>query len=362
MERLSVERIFLYNSYMRSGESLEGALKKWRSQRNGQPVPSRSTVHGIVERFNRTGSVGDDTEALKTSQKRVRTPELITAVKEVLSEDPRISVRNLGRRLNISRETARTILADDLSLHPYKIQIVQPLTIENARERSEFANEICDLIDTKKLKPERIIFTDEAHFWLNGYVNRQNFRVWGSENPHMSVSRPLHPEKVTVWAGICSEGLIGPIFLHDKELINGEIYHRLLQEAFEKIDDLGLGPDFFWQQDGAPPHRTEVNLSLLRSRFGKRVIAKGFKEKFGEGINWPPYSPDLSACDFFLWGFLKDKVYKSSINSKEELRDRIRGACSELDRATCTRVISSFEKRVRMLTLREGWHIEDVMV
>jgi len=41
---------------------VKGALKKWRSQRSGQPVPSRSTVHGIVERFNGIGSVGDDNE------------------------------------------------------------------------------------------------------------------------------------------------------------------------------------------------------------------------------------------------------------------------------------------------------------
>jgi len=75
-----------------------------------------------------------------------------------------------------------------------------------------------------------------------------------------------------------------------------------------------------------------------------------------------PYSPDLSACDFFLLGFLKDEVYRNPINLIEELKERIVAAALEIDRAICARVISSFEKRVRMLTLREGWHIEDVMI
>jgi len=330
---------------MRSGESLEGALKKWRSQRNGQPVPSRSTVQAIVNRFNKTGSVNEDRESMKTNEKRVRTPEMVTAVKPVLEEEPGISIRNLSRRLNISRESARIILTQDLQMHPYKIQIVQPLTIGNSLERLEFANRICERIDEKSFDPLRVIFTDEAHFWMNGYVNRQNFRIWGSENPHVTISKPLHPEKITVWAGICSKGILGPILLRDGETITGDVYHRLLTEAFTKLENLGIDESFFWQQDGAPPHRTAANLQLLKSQFGDRVIAKGFKKAFGSGIDWPPYSPDLSACDYFLWGYLKDQVFRKPVNSKEELRHRIEQAALELDSAICARVILGFEKK-----------------
>ncbi|GFX31157.1 hypothetical protein TNCV_2026601 [Trichonephila clavipes] len=47
--------------------------------------------------------------------------------------------------------------------------------------------------------------SDEAHFWLNGYVNKQNCRIWSEANPQVYVETPLHPEKLTVrcalWAG-----------------------------------------------------------------------------------------------------------------------------------------------------------------
>ncbi|GBN23572.1 hypothetical protein AVEN_144157-1 [Araneus ventricosus] len=26
-------------------------------------------------------------------------------------------------------------------------------------------------------------------------------------------------------------------------------------------------------------------------------------------LPWPPRSPDLTPCDFFLWGYVKDKIY-----------------------------------------------------
>ncbi|GFU11087.1 hypothetical protein TNCV_4970101 [Trichonephila clavipes] len=43
---------------------------------------------------------------------------------------------------------------------------------------------------------------DEAHFWLNGYVNKQNCRIWSEANPCKYVETPLHPEKLTVWCAL----------------------------------------------------------------------------------------------------------------------------------------------------------------
>ncbi|GFX09477.1 uncharacterized protein TNCV_4698631 [Trichonephila clavipes] len=48
----------------------------------------------------------------------------------------------------------------------------------------------------------RILFSDEAHFWLNGYVNKQNCRIWSEANPQVYVETPLHPEKLTVWCAL----------------------------------------------------------------------------------------------------------------------------------------------------------------
>ncbi|GFU17486.1 uncharacterized protein TNCV_1203201 [Trichonephila clavipes] len=41
--------------------------------------------------------------------------------------------------------------------------------------------------------------SDEAHFWLNGYVNKQNCRIWSEANPQVYVETPLHPENLTAW-------------------------------------------------------------------------------------------------------------------------------------------------------------------
>ena len=56
--------------------------------------------------------------------------------------------------------------------------------------------------------------SDEAHFHLAGYVNKQNYRIWGSENPKMFIEKPLYPQRVTAVFG--KEGSLGLIFLKMK--------------------------------------------------------------------------------------------------------------------------------------------------
>ncbi|GFY17525.1 hypothetical protein TNCV_3518801 [Trichonephila clavipes] len=50
--------------------------------------------------------------------------------------------------------------------------------------------------------------TDEAHFWLNGFVNKQNGRIWSEANPQVYVETPLHPEKLTVWCALWAGGIL----------------------------------------------------------------------------------------------------------------------------------------------------------
>ena len=45
-----------------------------------------------------------------------------------------------------------------------------------------FATWVCDRLTEDLAK--KIIFSDESHFDLDGYVNKQNYSIWGTENPH----------------------------------------------------------------------------------------------------------------------------------------------------------------------------------
>jgi hypothetical protein len=74
--------------------------------------------------------------------------------------------------------------------------------------------------------------------------------------------------------------------------------------------------------------------------FGNRVISRN-----GE-VAWPPRSPDLTACDFFLWSHLKIEVYRTRSPATEELKARIRVEIARIPVAMLRRVIYNVAHRL----------------
>ena len=76
-----------------------------------------------------------------------------------------------------------------------------------------------------------VLFSDEAHFYLNGNVNSQNSRTWRSEPPYEANECQLHSAKCTAWCAISANGIIGPL-LFEKHgttvTITQERYGRIL--------------------------------------------------------------------------------------------------------------------------------------
>ena len=64
---------------------------------------------------------------------------------------------------------------------------------------------------------KKIIFSDEAHFDLGGYVSKRNCRICGTENPHACIEKPTRPKRVTVRWGFWSRGIIGPFFFENEQ-------------------------------------------------------------------------------------------------------------------------------------------------
>lgn len=81
---------------------------------------------------------------------------------------------------------------------------------------------------------QKIIFPDEAHFEIGGYVNKQNCRIWSEENPRLTHQKTLHSKRVTVWCALWSRGVIGPYFFEDDAgeavTVNGPRYHEMITE------------------------------------------------------------------------------------------------------------------------------------
>lgn len=63
----------------------------------------------------------------------------------------------------------------------------------------------------------RVRVTAHGRVPSHNTVKKQNFRYWAQDNPRQLHERPLHSEKVTVWAAVSKSRVIGPYFLKKME-------------------------------------------------------------------------------------------------------------------------------------------------
>ena len=113
-----------------------------------------------------------------------------------------------------------------------------------------WAKRVCDRLTEDADFGKKVIFSDEARFDLGGYVNKQNCRIWGTENPHAYIEMTTHPKRVTVWCGYWSRGIIGPIFFENEQgeavTVNDDRYRTMLNEfLFTKIEEEDIGNIWF---------------------------------------------------------------------------------------------------------------------
>ncbi|XP_033745047.1 uncharacterized protein LOC117330676 [Pecten maximus] len=253
-------------------------------------------------------TVTDRRKGSSGRRRSARCDENISQVKTIIEETPQRSIRKVLSDMNQhpSKSSVQRILKFDLKLTPYKIYVMQHLKESDIASRLTFTNWVLehdDILDS-------VWFSDEAHFTLSAQVNKQNMRFWGTSKPDLYEEKPLHSDKVTVglWAALSRHGIIGPFFYEsagETATVTSDRYIQILSKRFiPALRRKGHELNGVWyQQNGAAPHTANRVLTWLADTFGNRLIS------LRTDIEWPPHSPDLNPSDFYLWGYLKDRVY-----------------------------------------------------
>ena len=263
---------------------------------------------------------------------------------------PHVSARRNGSGL--SKSSFNRITKNHLRWHPYQINIRHALREDDFRRRLQFSNWFIERCRDFRFLANLLI-SDEANFQTNGEVNTLNIRQYvpSGNVPPFNYDRNVSREKVVVWAGMRGNGeLIGPFSIEGN--LNGiGYYNPLIERVFPSLME-HFGDQFdndhfrrlWWARNGAPPRTLVIVRNLLVEIFQNRVIA------LHHDPEWPARSPDLTPCDFFLWGYMKNKVFSTPPATVEVIRERIQQEFGELrrNRAMVRRAVRHMEKRATL--------------
>ena len=346
------EKVRLVELFHETGSALL-ARRRFMREGNRRRGPNVKTISGLVEKFRATGSVTSRTGARGASRNTLSAVKLI---RRVISRNPKLSVRRLARRAKVPPTTVQRILRQWLKLHPYRLQRVHQLKRGDKAKRVRLCSWLARRLRSPKFS-KHFFMRDEAHFYLDGGVTKRNCRIWGTENPHETVDHDPYAPHVTVWCAISPSAVIGPyFFLHRGKTVTvtATRYKNMLEKFFvPELQRRGIPLSKVWfQQDGAKPHTAHGVLKYLSEVFGARVLSKN------TSVEWPPRSPDLTAPDFFLWGWLKMEVYRNTPTSLKALKQRLRTLINGISAPTLRALRDAMVARCHACLRQRGGPIE----
>lgn len=346
--RTNQEKIHILKTYWKSENSTD-VITTWPQFFNSDP-PHRNTIYALRDKFNATGSVLDAPRSGRPIS--VSTQENIDSVGQFFVEQPQTSAVSASRQLDIPRTSLRRLIRT-AGLKCYHPRLVHGLIEDDGDRRLQFCELFKNQLNETPELLDHIIWTDESTFKLSGHINRHNCVYYDTTNPHATFAKQLNQPGVSVWGGLSTRGVIGPIFLDGT--LTGAKYHTVLQEEIVPLlEQRGDFNSLWFQQDGAPPHYATVVRNYLNETFPGRWLGRR------GSVDWPARSPDLTPMDYFFWGMAKDYVYKERLPDIDSMKRKITDFFNYINNSPelCETVCRSVAHRLEQCIDADGMQFE----
>lgn len=271
-----------------------------------------------------------------------------------VSNNPAISCKRVEDEVGVSKSRANRILKKN-KYYPYKFNIVQELHPGDAQKRVEFCQWYLNQIEEDENFGRDVIWTDESYVSSAGIFNRQNHRYWSDENKHI-----MWPRQQQGRFGVsvsCFIWNLKAVFVIYEGGLTAQRYLDIIRinlDNLSRLDHFNIERVYF-QQDGAPAHNAIIVSEFLVQTFGPRYIGTRGP------VPWPPRSPDLSILDFFLWAFLKDKIYQEHNNTVNELRHSIAEAFRQISAPHMINALNHLRRRCELCIQHNGQNFEQFL-
>lgn len=348
------EKADMLECFLENSKSPALAIREYRRKFPLRQIPEKKIFGKIYAKFRQNGNL---LPKPKNRRRHVLTEEKQLEILLHFEDLPETSTRHASLDLDVKRGSIRNCLEIN-NRKPFKFLPVQYLEERDYQTRLEFCSRIMDMHFAENIF-YNMIWTDESIFNTTAPIfNRKNTHYWSYENKKkiLEVKRQGR-RSVKVWCGICRSTIIGPIFFNEN--LNSVRYLDMLRYEIQPLIENEIPAcerdQLIWQQDGAPYHRGEIITDFLNQHYNRWIGINGT-------ISWPARSPDLTPLDFFLWGTLKDIVYKQRLTTVNELQRSIREAVAHLNQTNfVSNAIQHLEALYTTCIIQNGGHIENFL-
>jgi predicted transcriptional regulator/hemolysin-activating ACP:hemolysin acyltransferase len=304
---------------------------------------SQPTVSNVKQKIGRQRNSKSEIKIFR--KKPSQTPIIIKKViKKIDVEDPPTQ-RAIAKDLHISQSTVSNIIKNSGFILRKK-QKVQKLTSSNVMKRGQRSFPLYRRLARGRYK--KFITTDEAWFYLDETGGKRKVCYIEKTDPdydRMIIQQNTsRPKGFMVWEGVSSQGKTALRFVEHGTKINSKYYINEVLKPFLIQDVPRLFPKrrkikWVFHQDSAPSHTAKETIKFLDQN----------KIHYITPQEWMPASPDAAPMDYSIWGYLKQQLNKTRIDSLDELKKRLLCEWRKMNQIYIDKVLASWPRRVLMI-------------
>ncbi|KAL4463301.1 hypothetical protein ABPG72_013610 [Tetrahymena utriculariae] len=301
-----------------------------------EEVPHYSTVTRLSKSFNEGRMEVEDLKRTGRTKSAIN-DKSIKQIRDLIEEDPHITYDEMEEQTTLSRGNIFNIIKDSLGLKKITSRFVLfILTVQNKQKRVEYSQQNLNYFRDGAGRLCYILTEEEVFIYQRQIGRKQSNKKWvGQGQKLFAIKKPNNYDKKYLFSILFRS--TGWVYIHLYQL------YKLLGTKDQNLEQ-----------------KEQAYYMIMPERILMRMFQPSQSKTIQvTPIKHPPYSPDLSPCDYWLFDFIKQRL--GDHTNEESLFEEVTIILNEIPISEYKKTFEKWIERLELCVKYQGEYFEHLL-